>query len=195
MRMFMLAAAAAVMLMTGPMAATAREARSFAKGIVVSDSNSITAVVEEIDYQARTVKLRGPQGGLFELTVNKEAKNFDQVKKGDRLTLDYYASLTLRLRKSTDAPASAEASALQTVPKGQKPKIVKVDTADGVVTIEGINAKDRAITVRNPKGEVKTHVIGENVEDFGKLKVGDQIHYSYTQAVTLEVTSPLGGGK
>ena len=195
MRKSMLILMVAGMLMMSSSGALAGEERSFEKGIVVSDTNSITAVVEEVDHQARTVKLRGPKGGFVELKVSETAKNFDQVHKGDTVTLNYYASLLLKLQKSADAPASAEASAIQSVPKGQKPKVVKVDTADGVVTIEGINTKDRTLTVRNPKGELKTHAIGTEVEDFGKLKVGDQIYYSYTQAVTLEVKSPIGKPK
>jgi hypothetical protein len=184
-----LMAAAILMLTSG---VRAGEEKSFQKGIVVSEADSITAVVEEIDYQARTARLRGPQGGSLDLKVDERAKNFDQVKKGDTVTLGYYASLLLKLQKPTEAPASAEASAMQIVPKGQKPKVVKVETYEGVVTIEGINVKDRTITVRNPKNEVKTHAIGTDVTDFDKLKVGDQIYYSYTQAVSLEVKKPKG---
>jgi hypothetical protein len=182
--------AASVLMMAAGV--QAGEEKSFQKGILVSEANSITAVVEEIDHQARTAKLRGPQGGSVELKVDERAKNFDQVKKGDTVTLAYYAALLLKLQKPAEAPASAEASVMQTVPKGQKPKVVKVDTIEGVVTIESVNTKDRTVTVRNPKNEVKTHAIGKEVKDFDKLKAGDQIYYSYTQAVALEVKKPKG---
>jgi Cu/Ag efflux protein CusF len=169
---------------------SAGEKPSFEKGIFASESSSITAVVEKIDHQARTATLKGPQGGTVELTVNQSAKNFDQVQKGDHVTLSYYGELFLKLQKSGDATATAEASVMQSVPKGQKPKVVKVDTIDGMVTIESVDAKARTVTVRNAKGELKTHTIGESVADFEKLKVGDQIYYSYAQVVVLEVAKP-----
>lgn len=176
-------------------AVPAGEERSFEKGIVVSETNSITAVVEKIDHQARTATLKGPQGGTVELKVDQSAKNFDQVQQGDLVTLNYFASLLLKRQRSADAPVRAETSVMQSVPTGQKPKVVKVDTIDGLVTIESINAKDRTVSVRNAKGELKTHAIGDEVKDFDALKIGDQIYYSYTQAVALEVTKPFGKTK
>lgn len=169
---------------------SAGEAQSFEKGIFVSESRSITAVVEKIDHQARTATLKGPQGGMVELTVNKSARNFDQVQMGDLVTLSYYGELLLKLQKSGDVAATAQASVLRSVPEGQKPKVAKVDTIDGMVTIESVDAEARTVTVRNAKGELKTHTIGGNVSDFEKLKVGDQIYFSYAQAVVLDVTKP-----
>ena len=48
-----------------------------------SESTSITATVEKIDYKTRTVVLKGPKGNLVEMQVGEEARNFSQVKKGD----------------------------------------------------------------------------------------------------------------
>ncbi len=110
--------------------------------------------------------------------------------KGDTVTLTYYGSLMLKLKKAAGAPVSSESSVMQRVPDGQKPKIVRKDTLEGTVTIKEINVRDRAVTVLNPKGELKTHTIGDNVTDFEKLKIGDQIYYSYTQVVAIEVKSP-----
>jgi len=163
---------------------------SFEKGITIDESNTFTAVVEKIDHKARTVRLKGAEGNVVDLTVNESAKNFNQVKKGDTLTLTYYGSLFLILQKSRQSPAGSESNVMERVPEGNKPKIVRKDTLEGIVTIKQINARERTLTILNPKGEMKTHAIGENVTDFEKLKVGDQIYYSYTQIVTIEVKSP-----
>jgi len=187
--MFMSIVAVNVLLFVAAPLFAAEEA-SFEKGIVISESNSITATVVAIDKKARTVRLKGPEGGLVDLKVSESAKNFDQVKKGDAVTLTYFGSLLLKRQKASGAPSSSETSVMQSVPKGMKPNVVQTDTLEGAVTIESINAKERTVTVRNQKGELKTHAIGENVKDFNKLKVGDQIYYSYTQVVALEVTSP-----
>lgn len=170
--------------------ATAGDARSLEAGIVVSESTTNTAVVEKIDHRTRTVTIKGPRGGIAVLTVNKDEKIFDEVQKGDRVTLSYHGLLRLRLERSEGSPASTESSLLKTVPAGQKTKIISVETEEGMVTIESLDAPARTITVRNAKGDLKTHKIGEQVTDFDMLEVGHQIYYSYTQAVMLEVTKP-----
>lgn len=164
--------------------------KSLKKGIVVSESQSLTAVVEEIDHQARTAKLKGPQGNIVDLKVTEEARNFNQIRKGDTVNLTYHASLLLKLQKTTQAPANVKHNVMQSIPKKQKSKVVQVDRFDGMVVIDGINEGERTITVRNPKGEVRTHTIGKSVSDFKTLQVGDQIYYSYHVATVLEVRNP-----
>jgi hypothetical protein len=49
----------------------------------------IVATVDAIDYKARTVTLRGPEGNTRTLKVGPEAKRFDNVKKGDEVYVSY----------------------------------------------------------------------------------------------------------
>jgi hypothetical protein len=55
----------------------------------------IQATVTAIDKAKRTVTVKGPRGNTKTLTVGKEARNFDQVKVGDTVTLTYVEALTL----------------------------------------------------------------------------------------------------
>src|SRR5215470_10314336 len=54
-------------------------------GVVVADVTRITATVEAIDQAKHTVTLKGWQGRTVILTVPPEAKNFDQIKVGDKV--------------------------------------------------------------------------------------------------------------
>lgn len=49
----------------------------------------VVATVDAIDYKARTVTLRGPEGNTRTLKVGPEAKRFDNVKKGDEVYVSY----------------------------------------------------------------------------------------------------------
>jgi hypothetical protein len=49
----------------------------------------VVATVEAIDYKARTVTLKGPEGNTRTLKVGPEAKRFDNVKKGDEVYVSY----------------------------------------------------------------------------------------------------------
>jgi len=56
-----------------------------APGVVMADLSVITATVEAIDTANRTVTLKGPGGRSVTLKVGPNAKNFDQVKVGDKV--------------------------------------------------------------------------------------------------------------
>ena len=56
------------------------------------DGASITATVETIDHDKRTIALKGPRGNVVALKVGPDEKNFQQIKTGDRVTAKYYES-------------------------------------------------------------------------------------------------------
>ncbi len=53
------------------------------------NTREIVATVEAIDYKARTVTLKGPEGNSRTLKVGPDAKRFDNVKKGDEVYVSY----------------------------------------------------------------------------------------------------------
>ncbi len=53
------------------------------------NTHDIVAIVEAIDYKARTVTLKGPEGNSKTLKVGPEAKRFDNVKQGDEVYVSY----------------------------------------------------------------------------------------------------------
>jgi RNase P/RNase MRP subunit p29 len=68
----------------------AREKKVAGKPGVVVDAASITATVEVIDYDKRTVALKGPRGNIVVLKVGPDVKNFKQIKRGERVTTKYF---------------------------------------------------------------------------------------------------------
>jgi hypothetical protein len=68
-------------------------------------TETVTATVEAIDYDKRTVTLRAPTGETRSLTVGPEAKRFDEVKKGDQVTVRYTVATAIAVRKAEKAPA------------------------------------------------------------------------------------------
>ena len=86
---------------------------------------SITATVEAIDYDKRTVALKGPRGNVVELKVGPNVKNFKQIKVGDRVTTKYFESTAFDARKPDESPFAEEASAVQVAaPGGRRASII-----------------------------------------------------------------------
>jgi hypothetical protein len=60
---------------------------------VMAETISLSALVEDIDYSARLVTLKGPEGNSLTLKVGEQAKKFNEVKKGDRVAVTYTEAL------------------------------------------------------------------------------------------------------
>jgi hypothetical protein len=77
---------------------------------VIVDAVEITATVEAIDYNKRTVTLKGPEGKTRTIKVDPSVKRFKEVKKGDEVVVRVTEALAIAVRKpaaSADKPAGA----------------------------------------------------------------------------------------
>jgi hypothetical protein len=105
----------------------AQEKKAAGKPGVVVDAASITATVEAIDYDKRTVALKGPRGNIVVLKVGPDVKNFKQIKTGDRVTTKYFESTAFDARKPDEQPIAEEASAVEVAAPGEKAGGAAVD--------------------------------------------------------------------
>jgi hypothetical protein len=166
----------------------AQEKKSTDKpGVVIVDAASITATVEAIDYDKRTVALKGPKGNVVELKVGPEAKNFNQVKVGDRVTTKYYQATAIVVRKPNEPPFKEEGTAVQVAAPGQKPGAIAVDTMEMTARVEDINYKNRTVTLRGPQQKTKTFKVGKEVKRLNEVKKGDEIVIRHTEALAIDV--------
>lgn len=68
-------------------------------GIEAVDVLEVTAKVDAVDYKKRTITLTGPQGGTVTLAVDKSAKDFNEVKKGDQIVARVTEAVVMTIRK------------------------------------------------------------------------------------------------
>ncbi len=171
--------------------AMAKEKKQAQKpGGVIVDAVSITATVESIDQAKRTVTLKGPEGNTRTFTVGKEAKNFDQVKAGDKVTVTYLASIALFVRKSNEKPLAEEVQTIQVAPKGGQPGGVVTDTIEITAKVEAIDYKKRTVTLKGPEGNTRTLPVDKRVKKFKNVKVGDEVVVRATQELAITVDKP-----
>ena len=69
-------------------------------GVADVEIRVVTAKVEAIDLQKRTVTLRGPQGNAVTLKVDEQVKKFDQVKVGDEVVVRHTEAVAITVQKS-----------------------------------------------------------------------------------------------
>ena len=169
---------------------SAAAAPAGAPGVVMADLRVVTATVEAIDTAKRTVTLKGADGRSTTLKVGPGAKNFDQVKVGDKVKFEFLDSIALFVRKAGDPPDAAEMQAVAVAPRGQKPKGMTVNTVEISAKVEKIDYKTRMVTLKGPEGNTRTIKVDPRVKRLAEVKVGDDIVLRHTEAVAIEVTAP-----
>jgi hypothetical protein len=155
-----------------------------------SGTATLTATVQAVDLKKRTVTLKGSEGNVFTIKVDDSVKNLPQVKVGDQVVAQYYEAIAVEVMKPGEAPGGASAKeAVATAKPGEKPAGVVVSTVTVTTTIENINKKDQTVTLKGPQGNTEVVKV-RNPQNLEKVKVGDEVVITYTQALAISVEKP-----
>ena len=151
--------------------------------------NEVTAVgtVEAIDLATRTVTLKGEGGRVESFEVDPAAKNLDQVKVGDVLTIVYKESLVYEVNKSGSAQPGLEGAAVAgTAKPGEKPALAAGRQVTATVTITQIDPTVPSVTFKGPAGNERTFKV-KDPKKLESVKVGDLVDITYTEALAISV--------
>jgi Cu/Ag efflux protein CusF len=149
--------------------------------------HKVTATIDKIDPDTRTVTLKRHDGKLVDVQLGDEVRNFDQLKVGDTVTMTYREALTLSLKKGGGGEASMqETPSMERAASGAKPggmvgREVKV-TADVVA----IDQKTKTVTLKGPEGGTMDLKV-DDPQQLANVQVGDQVEAVYTEAFAVSV--------
>ena len=152
---------------------------------------TVTATVQAIDVAKREVTLKGPLGNAVTFTVDKRVKRLDEVKVGDEVTADYYISIAGELRPPTEDEKQNPVQILQETvraPKGTQPAGGALHQIKVVTTVQGLDLPTQSVTLQGqgPMGYTAT-VRAKNVDNIKKLRLGDTIVVTYTEALAISL--------
>jgi Cu/Ag efflux protein CusF len=146
----------------------------------------LTATIAAIDKATRDVTLKGPQGNEVTITAGPQVKNFDQMKVGDKVDVEYVEALTLELKKGGGlvVARTEQAGAVGAKP-GQQPAGAVGRQVTVVANVIDVNAAKQTVTLKGPQRTVELRI--SDPEQFKRIAKGDQVEATYTQAVALAV--------
>ena len=156
------------------------------KPIVVKDKVTIKATVEAIDHGNRSLTLKGPKGNLMTFPVDESVERFDNVKVGDTITADYYESVAYDVRKAGTPAAPDAAAAKAGALPGDKPAGAVMGMTVTTVTIEAIDPKIPAVSVRTSDGNLLSFRV-QHKKNLEGVNVGDQVVITQTAALVISV--------
>ncbi len=177
----------AVMLSVPVMAAEEKADRP--SGMRV-ESTTIKSTVEAIDYKARTVTLKGEKGGLVQLIIGEEARNFNQVKRGDIVTFVYTEGIAVDIQKASEAPKMVETESVKRAKLGEKPGGTIETIGFLTARVDDINHDTRLVTLKLPEGNTLRFTAGEQVKRLNEVHKGDEVVVEYMQKISIKVESP-----
>ena len=156
--------------------------------VALEQLESMSAEVIEIDKKDRQLVLMDKSGDMFSLEVTDQVRNFDQIKVGDMVNLDYYDSVAIYLGKRGAQPQEDAAMVVARAKKGEMPGGFAIGAIDASAKVIKINRWTRKVTFEGPNGKKFHTRVDKKVKAFDNLKEGDTIHVRYTEAIAISVT-------
>lgn len=155
----------------------------------VSDEIIASAKLEvvEIDQDKRTLKLKNEKGDVKQIEVGSDVRNFDQIKVGDFVDVEYVEAIDIKVFKPDEVEPGAYADAVfGSAKEGEKPAVVAADNVTLVATISAIDVENNTVTLTGKEGNTKT-LTPRDPANLAKVKVGDQVMFSYTRVLAIAV--------
>jgi ribosomal 50S subunit-recycling heat shock protein len=184
-------AVSAVLCLTGAHAVLADQHKAGGDPVKgeISHAVEMQATVTAIDQKTRMVTLKAPEGNETTLHVDKRARNLAQVKVGDVVKFAYVQEVTWQVRKPGEGAATSDVlteGAAVRAPAGEKPSGGAGQRVTLAATIEAIDLGKGTVTLKGPQGDSET-IKARNPANLKKVKVGDVVDITYTEAIALKV--------
>jgi Cu/Ag efflux protein CusF len=151
----------------------------------VAGAVKVTATVVALDPATRTATLKGAKGKIVDVVVPPEAKNFDQIRVGDLVTVEYLRALTLELKGPGSIRSGSTQAASAPAPAGAVAGGSAAHQVVVMANVTAVNAKENFVTLRGPKGNSVDVTVDPS--QLKLVKVGDQVEAVYTEAMAVTV--------
>ena len=183
----------AMLAATVVFAASAQQAPTTSSSVAVAPGKAVatttttaSAVIVSIDATYRIVTLKTASGKVVEVVAGPEVKNFDQLKVGDQVNLNYMEALTLELKKGGGlVVARTEKAGAAGAKPGEKPAGAVGRQVTVVADVVALDPAKQVVTLKGPQRTVDLHIA--DPEQFKRIAKGDQVEATYTQALAIAV--------
>jgi hypothetical protein len=150
---------------------------------------TIHGTVAAVDKAKQTVTLKGPRGRTVTLQV-RDPQKLEAINVGDPVVAKYYESLAFEVKKPGSAtPGASAKEAVASSKPGETPAGAVERQITVTTTVAAIDKKAQTVTIKGPDGVTET-VKARDPKNLDKLKVGDLVEITYTQALAISLDKP-----
>jgi hypothetical protein len=157
-----------------------------ARGRAMARETRETATVTAVDRNNRMVTLRDDTTGeQRRVSVPPEIKQFDRLKPGDHIDIDYYESMVVSMMPPGAKPSISHSQTGASEARGGmvgrettvSAQVMRVDTAGNTVTLKGPSGETRTLDVTDPAMQRRLPTI----------KPGQVVQFTYTEETAASI--------
>lgn len=146
-----------------------------------------TATVVGIVPSTRTISLKRTDGRIIDIQAGDEVRNFDRIRVGDKVNVQYTQALSLDLKKGGEAPTKrSESVEVKRAPPGGRPGATIGTQVSILADVVAVDPKNKVVTLRGPQGNL-IDIEVEDPDQLKRVKQGDQVQAVYSEALAIAV--------
>jgi hypothetical protein len=146
--------------------------------------------VVKIDKKTRTITFKN-QEGETKFVAGPEITNFDQIKKGDRVNVNYELAVAIELikTKSDGVRSKVETNTVTQSKANEKPSEMITNKTTIIADIISVDRDKKLVSVKGPSGKITTVTV-KNPALLADVNVGEQVKVIYFDAMAASITTP-----
>lgn len=146
--------------------------------------------VVKVDKKTRTITFKNKEGES-KFVAGPDIKNFDQIKKGDRVNVNYELAVAIELikTKSDGVRTKVETNTVTKSKANEKPSETITNQTTIIADIVEVNREKSLVSVKGPSGKITTVTV-KNPALLADVKVGEQVKVVYFDAMAASITTP-----
>lgn len=149
--------------------------------IIITGSEQVTAKIDAVDTDARTVTLTGLEGQTKPIKLSPDV-DMTGLSKGDEVTL----RLTKGVALWVESPDDAARPAAERLTPGTVGSVF--DEGTTTATVLAIDAKKRIVTLKGATGQIRQIHLGKEAVNFDKIEVGDKVRATLAEEIAVAVS-------
>ena len=146
------------------------------------------ATVLSVNKTKRTVKVVNPDGDTVTVECGPQVKNFGKIMAKDVIKISYTEKLTVEVEGPGPLSTNLETSTTTAKP-GEQPKAKATGTLKYKAEITAIDKTKGTVALKDSDGHEST-ITPRNKANLDKVKVGDVVAFTYTEALAISVNKP-----
>ena len=146
--------------------------------------------VVKIEKKTRTLTFKNKEG-TSKFVAGPEITNFDQIKKGDRVSVTYELAVAIELikTKSDGVRSKVETNTITTSKANEMPSEKIANKTTIIADIVAVDREKKLVSVKGPSGNVTTVTV-KNPALLNDVNVGEQVKVIYYDAMAASITTP-----
>lgn len=152
----------------------------------IADAAVAVDVIVNIDNATRAITLKNEDGEEWVFVAGPEVRNFDQLKRGDLVIMEYVSGLAVALEpKGSGLKERVSELEVQRAKAGDKPGVKITESTYAAAEITAMDVEQGLVILEGARGSLVLKV-GEDIDLTG-IEVGQEVEALYVESYVISV--------